>query len=279
MKGWYFMPIVDFHTHVFPDTIAKKTIASLAANSHNQPYGDGSFSSLLHNMQKSGVTDSVTLPVVTKPKQFQSILQFAVLCNQNPHIYAFGGIHPDDPEPEAHLRQIKEAGLYGVKLHPDYQQTMIDDAKYIRILKQCIALDLPVVIHAGLDEGLPDPIHCTPERTLHMLELVYGNTTPEKIHIILAHGGANRMHEQVLSLLCGKPVYFDLSYILSYIAPEQLLQIIRKHGAEKILFATDFPWSDPVAGVSFLKALPLTAAEQDAIFWKTASSILPISQM
>lgn len=228
------MTVIDFHTHVFPDMIAEKTIAMLAEKSQSQPYGNGTFASLLSSMQTSGVTHSVTLPVVTNPKQFDSILKYAVVCNQNPNIFAFGGIHPDDPTPEEHLLQIQQAGLYGIKLHPDYQQTFMDDPKYIRILRKCVELNLPVVVHAGVDDGFPETVHCTPDHILHMLEQVYGNTTPEKPLIVLAHGGANRMHEQVVSLLCGKPVYFDISFILSYIAPDLLLQMIQKHGVEKI---------------------------------------------
>jgi len=94
------MSIIDFHTHVFPEAIAEKTITMLAEKSQSQPYGNGTFSSLLSSMQTSGVTHSVTLPVVTNPKQFDSILKYAVVCNQNPNIFAFGGIHPDDPAPE-----------------------------------------------------------------------------------------------------------------------------------------------------------------------------------
>ena len=85
------MPVIDFHTHVFPEAIAEKTISMLAQKSNSQPFGNGTFSSLLSNMQTSGVTHSVTLPVVTRPKQFDSILKYAIACNEHPQIFAFGG--------------------------------------------------------------------------------------------------------------------------------------------------------------------------------------------
>ena len=75
------MPVIDFHTHVFPEAIAEKTISMLAQKSNSQPFGNGTFSSLLSNMQTSGVTHSVTLPVVTRPKQFDSILKYAIAMN------------------------------------------------------------------------------------------------------------------------------------------------------------------------------------------------------
>lgn len=33
-----------------------------------------------------------------------------------------------------------------------------------------------VSIHAGLDAGLPEPIHCPPEKSARMLDLVYSGT-------------------------------------------------------------------------------------------------------
>lgn len=33
--------IIDFHTHIFPDTLAVKTIPMLAQRSHTQPHTDG----------------------------------------------------------------------------------------------------------------------------------------------------------------------------------------------------------------------------------------------
>ena len=39
--------IIDFHTHIFPDKIAKKTIDFLAAKGNVTPYSDGSVNGLL----------------------------------------------------------------------------------------------------------------------------------------------------------------------------------------------------------------------------------------
>lgn len=270
--------IIDFHTHIFPDSIAEKTVSSLAEKSGNTPYGDGSLAKTIESMKNNCIDYSVTLPVVTKPSQFNSILKFAIKCNEYENLIAFGGIHPDDTEFETHLMQIKESGLKGVKLHPDYQGTFIDDSKYINIIKTCIDLDLIVVIHAGFDEGFPETVHCTPERALNMIKQVYNDKKPDKYHIVLAHGGGNRMFDEVEKFICCQPVYLDLSYILSYISIDQLLRIINKHGINNILFATDFPWSNPAEDISFLKSLPLSEEEKEYIFSKNALKALKMSQ-
>ncbi len=69
--------IIDFHTHIFPDKIAKPTIDTLAVNSDAKAYTDGTRDSLVASMRESHVDLSVILPVVTRPGQFQSVNRFA----------------------------------------------------------------------------------------------------------------------------------------------------------------------------------------------------------
>ena len=56
----------------------------------------------------------------------------------------------------------------------------------------------------------------------------------------------------------------------------QLTRIIRKHGAERILFGTDFPWCSQKAHVEWIDSLPLTANEKAAIFYKNAAELLKL---
>lgn len=266
--------IIDFHTHVFPDAIAKSTIDFLASKSGYVPYGDGSLKSLISLMDNGNVDKSVILPVVTKPSQFKSINEFAHKLNNTDRIYSFGGIHPADETPFEHLDQIKQMGLYGIKLHPDYQSAFIDDKRYIEIIRYALSIGLAVTTHAGIDEGCSGEIKCTPDRILHMFDAVYKGNMPTQPRIILAHAGGFKMHTEVLEKLCGIPAYFDLAYVMEYADPDIIMSIIRTHGADKILFATDSPWSDQKISIKKLKSLPLSAEEIDKIFSKNALTIL-----
>lgn len=266
--------IIDFHTHVFPDAIAEKTIQYLAEESGYIPYGNGTLEQLLALMKKGGADHSVILPVVTKPSQFRSINQFAASLNGTNGLYSFGGIHPDDETPEAHLDEIKALGLYGIKLHPDYQDVFIDDPRYIRIIRYALSIGLTVITHAGVDDGCTGETKCTPDRILHMLDAVYEGNLPSAPQIILAHAGSYKMYDEVLEKLCGLPVYFDLAYVLEAADPDALLSIIRTHGADKILFATDSPWGDVAKGAAVLREMPLTELELEQIFYRNALSIL-----
>ena len=273
------MRFIDTHTHIFPDSLAKRSLETLVEKLPKEvqsevPTSNGRLDGLLESMKNSGIDISVVLPVVTNPKHFDTVNKWAKEITEKNGIISFGGIHPDNENVDEKLEYIKNLGLKGIKLHPDYQNTFIDDEKYIKIIKKCVSLGLYVVIHAGLDAGLPEVIHCPPDRTLNMLKAVYGESTPEKQLIILAHLGGCEMYEEVLEKLCKMPVYFDTAFSLDKIDENLLIKIIRKHGAENILFATDCPWGAQKKFVKYFKTLPLTDEEKELISHKNAEKLL-----
>ena len=129
--------IIDFHTHIFPDKIAAKTIESLAAIAGVKAATDGTLNGLLASMEKSGIEKSVIMPVCTKPEQFENINHFAKKINNTygGKLISFGGIHPDCENPKEKLKYVKDMGLPGIKIHPDYQKVMIDDVRFMRIIE------------------------------------------------------------------------------------------------------------------------------------------------
>lgn len=270
--------LVDFHTHLFPDKIAEKTITYLESRCHNHPYTDGSTVGLLKEMEAAEADVAVNLPVVTKPSQFEGIARFALalnerFANEKRRIISFGGIHPACDDIKGKMRFLKENGFIGVKIHPDYQETYIDDDGYIQILKSAKELDMVVVTHSGIDDGyLNEPTRCTPQRVKKVIEAV-GH---EKF--VLGHYGALGMWEEVLHTLAGKNVYFDTAFTLHNITEELFVKILEKHGEDKVLFATDCPWADIATYKSILSGYNLDKSTKDKIFYKNAIKLLGIGE-
>ena len=74
--------LVDFHTHIFPEKIAQKTLDILSKQSHNiSYYFNGQVDGLIKEMEKADCDIAITLPVVTKPSQFEHINNFAKEVN------------------------------------------------------------------------------------------------------------------------------------------------------------------------------------------------------
>lgn len=264
--------VIDFHTHIFPDKIAARSIEALENASGITAATDGTLKGLLDSMEKNKVDISVILPVVTKPSQFDTVNQFAAEVNQKykGKLISFGGIHPDSEDYKAELDRIKELGLPGIKLHPDYQRVMIDDERNMRIIEYADSLGLMIMVHAGIDIGLPDPVHCPPDRAAKVIDAL----EPDKL--ILAHLGGWKQWEEVYDLLAGEHVYFDTSFTFDYIEQDMFLRILQKHGHEKVLFATDSPWSDAAKAVDVVRNMPLGQKVIEDILSGNAKKLLEI---
>ena len=279
--------IIDFHTHTFPDAMAEKTITLLKSKSKTQPFSDGTTGGLSKKARAAGIDLSIVLPVITNPLSVRKINAFAKTVNDNTEetgVFSFGGMHPDCPDPAGAIKEIKDLGLKGFKIHPAYQQTMIDDPKYIRILELAEENGLIVVTHSGLDIGVSGS-WCPPEKTAALIDAV------KPTRFVLAHMGGWEQWKDVKKYLCGKNVYFDTSFCcldFSYsdTAEEEIkmpvlkttdfVELIKSHGADKILFGTDSPWADQKPQAEFIKSLPLSEDEKSRILYKNAKKLLGI---
>ena len=267
--------LIDFHTHVFPDALAPRAISALAESANETPSTDGTVAGLSASMKAAGITHSVTLPVLTKPSQFDTVNEFAASLGSVPGIIPFGGAHPDDPDIDARLDRLVSLGLRGVKLHPAYQRTFVDDEKYVRLIRGAVERGLIVLLHSGFDAGFPDELHCPPERAARMLDLV---GEAGRGRIVLAHSGANRLPDEVILHLAGRDVYFDLGYTLGNDDLEQTRRVIRAHRTDRILFATDSPWNDQSEDARRLDMLGLTPDEREDVAWRNAARLLGMSE-
>ena len=265
--------VIDFHSHIFPEKIASRTIEILEGIAHVKAFSNGKEEGLLSSMEAAGVDVSLVLPVVTKPEQFASVSHFAAQLNEayqdrRPRLFSFGGIHPESADYKEKLRAIRDMGLRGIKLHPDYQETYFDDIRYMRILDYASELGLISLIHAGVDIGFPEHVHCTPQMARRVLDEV----APQ--NMVLAHYGGFAMWEDVEELLAGRDVYFDTAYTLGFLEDEVFLRILKKHGADKVLFATDSPWSGQRESLDHLMQLPICPEDRDKILWRNAERLL-----
>lgn len=284
--------IIDFHTHIFPDKIAEGAIKSIEKStlehqgilinsglSEDMPSAAEQFMAVIpatldairKSMNENHIDASVVLPIATTLTQSDSINKFAAGINNKNGIYSFGSLHPFQEDWESVLYDIKEKGLRGIKLHPEYQKFYIDCPEAVRVLKKCEELDLIVMLHAGNDVGIAPPSHCMPDRLRRVLDC---HVSGEKI--IAAHLGGWDAWDDVEKYLVETPVYFDTSYTLSCIDKEQFVRIVKNHGSDKILFGTDSPWRNQGKTAEQLSSVGLTDEELENIFYKNAQKLLKI---
>lgn len=111
--------IIDSHVHIFPDALAGKAVARLQSGADMPLASDGTLSGLLRSMEAGRIARSLTLPVCTRPDQVRSINRFAVELSRRPEIISFGALHPGCGDLRGEIAFLADAGIRGVKLHPD----------------------------------------------------------------------------------------------------------------------------------------------------------------
>lgn len=260
--------IIDFHTHVFPEKIAEKAMDKLCKSAGNaEPFIDGTTAGLFAHMEKHGINKSVVLNIATNKGQQKNVNDFANAINSE-RLIAFGSVHPDAENAVEELHRIKEMGLKGIKLHPDYQGFFVDDDRLFPIYETVDKLGLILTFHAGVDIQYFEPVHCTPERLMNILPL-FKNTS-----VIAAHMGGYMRWYEVEEFLVGKDVYFDTSYSYMRLPGPHAKRIIVNHGADKILFGSDLPWSGSHNEKRFVESMDLERQDTNAILSGNAVRLL-----
>lgn len=263
--------IIDFHTHAFPDKIAKATMQKLGDISKIPYYTDGTWSGLEEAICKAGVDMAVVLNIATRPGQENTINTLAAEKSRGRFI-AFGSVHPDSPDAIEQLEKIKELGIRGVKFHPDYQNFMIDDKKMWPIYKKVSELGLIAVFHAGFDPLSPELIHAMPQASAKVVE-----SFPDMITVLAHLGGMHKFDEVEKYLARGyKNLYIDTAMAYENIKQEQLLRIIDSFGADRVLYGSDNPWHDSAFELSLIRSLPICESDKKLILGENAARLLNI---
>lgn len=270
--------VIDFHTHVFPDALAPRAIAQLtinAAASGYTPLTDGTVGGLLESMSLAGISRSVICNIATNPRQMKKVNDFAISLLDNPRLIPLGSVNPYAEEEEmiTELNRLKEAGIPGIKIHPDYMKAEIDSEKFTPIFKACEERNLFVITHAGFDPVEPNHIHCAPDMVLRVID------RHPALKLVVAHAGGFDCEREVPDKLCGTPVWLDTSLCAVRRARSAEWgalcgEILRRHDPARILFATDTPWSDPAAEIAFVRSLGLSEEITDGILGGNARALV-----
>jgi predicted TIM-barrel fold metal-dependent hydrolase len=257
--------IIDFHAHIYPDKIAEKATKAIS-DFYNAPMAYwGHMEELLASGSKIGVEKYIVHSTATKPMQVESINNFILAAvEEHPEFVGFGTMHPDYNNFEQELKRIRSAGLYGIKLHPDFQKFQIDTPKMDDVYEVMAELKLPVLVHAG---------DCRydfsgPKRIRNVL-----NKHPNLI-MIAAHFGGYTEWEGSMEYLVGQKVYFDTSSTLWKLPVETAKKMMQAHGIDNFLFGSDFPMWDHEDELERFNQLELNAEDREKVLYKNAAALL-----
>ena len=68
--------------------------------------------------------------------------------------------------------------------------------------------------------------------------------------------------------------WLETSFSIDELGPQRAAEMIEAHGAEKVLFGTDWPWQDQATMLEKVRALPLAEATIDRMLWSNSAKLL-----
>ncbi len=263
-------PVIDFHTHAFPDPVAAKAVPALEQAGNMKATSDGTIQGLLASMDSCGITASVICSIATRVNQFAAILQWSEKIRSK-RIIPLPSLHPDDPDLVEHIHQISDQGFIGIKLHPYYQNFYLAENRLDRLYAALTDCNLLLVVHSGFDIAYPQTRRTDPEQVLLLLKKF------PRLRLITTHLGGWQDWHEVERLLIGKPIHMEISFALNYLNRSQARKLLTSHPADYLLFGSDTPWVDQSTYLQQLQQLKLPPALYEKIVWKNGEKILQTS--
>jgi len=241
-------------------------MAALEAAYGARPLMRPTVDNLLAQMDETGVDATVICPVATDPNQVRSINRWmASLASER--LIPLGALHPADSRWDEEIEFLVDHGIRGVKLQPHFQQFELLATATLEKLEK-LSGRLVVVLHAGQEIKPIEHVKPTPQRLLELHRELPG------LQFIAAHLGGYEMWDEVEEHLVGEDIHMDLSFVFGKASDEQIARIICKHGPERILFASDFPWQSPIEVLAGLNRLDLSEEQRTMILGANAARLL-----
>ena len=261
--------VIDAHCHIYPEKIAERAVRGTDNFYKCQSFCKGTVSDLLIEGEKAGIDHFIVQSVATTPHQVKSINEFIAKSVEEYKglLTGLGTLHPDSEDQRGDVEHLVSLGLQGVKLHPDIQQFAIDDERCLKIYDLCQEKGLPILMHTG--DNRYD--YSNPNRLLPVLRK-YKDLT-----VIGAHFGGWSMWDKACDVYKGiENFYVDCSSSLYAISPETAKKVVRTYGAERVLFATDYPMWEPKEELERFMAIGLSDEENEIILSKNVQKLFDI---
>ena len=258
--------IFDAHCHIYPEAIARKAVEGIDRFYGGLPFKhcDGTAGTLLSLGREAGISRFLVHSVATAPRQVSGINRFIAseAAASGGVFTGLGTMHPDSENPERDFDELLALGLKGVKLHPDVQGFQADSPKAMRICGLCAEAGLPLLMHTG-DRRFDNS---NPNRIAKVLREF------PKLKFAGAHFGGWSVWEEAEEVLSGfDNIVVDSSSTFYRMGPERGRYLIRKWGADRVMFGTDYPMWFPQPDISCLLEMKLSEDECRRIFWDNAA--------
>jgi predicted TIM-barrel fold metal-dependent hydrolase len=239
--------VIDGHFHVWPDAIARKALAG--APSTLKRFGDGTVGGAEKALKVAGIDRAVCLAVAPTGAQVEPANRFAGSLSGN--LIGFGSIHCD-LTPDENLSSLRRHSLRGVKVHPIFQGYSLVDPRLWNIFE---ALDdeFVVIAHVGAAGHANSVDVCSPSMVATVARAF------PRLKLVACHFGGYEFLDDAERQVIGQNVWVDTAWPPSLGSQdrERIRELIRRHGADRVCFASDWPMADPAVERGVIEGLEL----------------------
>lgn len=258
--------IIDAHCHVWPDRIAEIALRGNALPGLNAR-GDGTVDGLTGDMDRSGVDLSCCLGIANEARHVDRVNEFvAGLVSEQR--FGFGTVHVD-LSVEDNLASLRRHGVTAVKIHPLFQGFGLDHPRLWEVF-EAMGDEFAVITHVG--EG--GSAHAN---TLSSPAMIRDITRQfPDLRLMACHFGGYKILDDAEEMLSGSDVVLETSWppSLATLQPDRVRRLIRNHGAERVVFGSDWPMTSPTEEIGAISALGLTDGELELVLGGTMARML-----
>ena len=139
------------------------------------------------------------------------------------------------------LRRGARQGARGVKFHPAITKTAINDPDLEGFYSLAEELRMPIVVHTG-----PHGWFLSKYRPILIDEVAHRHP---QLPLVIEHLGGAGLSRETLAVMQNSPnIYGGLATCLTedagwFVPTEEIAFMVRKFGADRFIFGSDFPWN------------------------------------
>lgn len=276
--------IIDAHAHICPDHLAARSAELFFEQNKMRWLYDGTVGGLIEVMDRAGIDKALVVNVVISASVVPKANDWTAsqVARHPDRLIGMAIVHPGQARPELEVeRCARELGFKAVKLHCALLKFFPDDPRIMPVYELAQSIGLTVMAHCGpnVENFAKSPQESARERQFSEpanWRSVLGRFPSLKI--ILAHlAGATHYWDDALYLIERHPnLYVDTSMCIDALAEDRLQELIRRRGAARVVFGSDYPAFDAVGDLLKLRALPLIDEEKRGILGLNAAELLGI---
>ena len=262
--------IIDAHCHVWPDHIAPRVLADRKSGGMDPRY-DGTLDGLRRTMDEAGIDKAMCLATAAVPKHVAGTNRFIGSIDRSRFI-PFGTVHPG-LSVEENLKHLQDNGIPGVKLHPLFQDLSLGDPKVHDILRGLAEAGIVVLTHAGAGGDEAANERGAPRHIVSIVDSIPNLT------LIACYFGGYHLLDEAEQRVVGSRVILETSWppSMADLDRDRIRALIERHGADRVVFGSDWPMTDPAVEIAGIRALGLAPKDEDAVLGGNLATLLGIT--